>query len=70
MTNVNYSTVYAFYLGVRLFWVSLAKHLIKMNWNSVNWDLKIGLEVLKKIPKIIQNRDDIKKGEKFINYKN
>ena len=70
LTNVNYSTVYAFYLGVRLFWVSLAKHLIKMNWNSVNWDLKIGLEVLKKIPKIIQNRDDIKKGEKFINFKN
>ncbi len=70
LTNMNYSYTKALYMSFRLFAVSLIKHVLKLNWNSVSWDLKIGKEVFRKLPDVKKNREILKIKNKthFVTY--
>lgn len=68
LTDVNKSPLYVFWEVNYLFMSSLAKHALKMNFNSVKWDFKIFSEVISKMPYIYKiNRKQItQKGELFL----
>lgn len=67
MSNVNATLLSVLISTVGLFVISLIKHLLKRNFNSVKWDLKIGKQVLFKLPEVLKNRKTLKKsGPNFL----
>lgn len=62
LSNINISDFIAFFRANILFLRSILKHILSFNFNSVKWDLKIYVEVVRKMPFIFfNNRKLIKK---------
>lgn len=67
LLNNNFSLMYAFYLIVRLFTVNLLKHLLKFNFNSAKWDIKIFRDIISQLPMILKNRRINTEHKSFLN---
>lgn len=68
LTNINHSGLMVLSKACYLFIVSLVKHFLQLNFNSIRWDFKVFSEVIKKMPHIFKkNRKQIsQKGELFL----